>query len=60
MPKKAYEERVLEPNYTRYTFRQPKGINVKAIATQNNMTVNELLRTALIDYLEKNQMLATN
>lgn len=53
MPRKLAENLILEPNYETHSFRQPKGINVRAIAKAHNMSINGLLRTALLDYLDR-------
>lgn len=38
------------------SFRQPANINVKAIAKKAGTNVNALLRAALIEYMERNEL----
>ncbi|MHC5916107.1 MAG: hypothetical protein ACYTXE_35085 [Nostoc sp.] len=49
--------RLTDPDLSkRFCFRQPVGIDVKGIALQTGTTVNGLLRIALLEYLEKNNL----
>lgn len=50
-------DRITDADRTKIlSFRQPANINVKAIAKKAGTNVNALLRTALIEYMERNQL----
>ncbi|WP_445631147.1 hypothetical protein [Nostoc sp. DSM 114167] len=38
------------------SFRQPANIDVKAVAKKAGTTINGLLRAALLEYMERNQL----
>jgi hypothetical protein len=57
MPKKKLEECTVDMNI-QFTFRQPIGVDLKAIATKHDMKVQHILRYAVLEYLERNNLCA--
>lgn len=55
MPHKKLEDRITDPT-TRFTFRQPMGVDLRRISENQNMKIQKLIRVALLDYLKRNNL----
>lgn len=54
--KKPLEQRIVDDRI--FSIKQPMGLKIQEIATQRGMSVNELFRTALFEYLYKHKLIA--
>jgi hypothetical protein len=55
MKNKTKRENIVD-RYKIFSFREPTCVNLKDIADKAGMNVNALLRTALLEYIERNKL----